>query len=113
MKTLVLSLVTLVASAAIGAVDSPAKADGFGIHFSGPGYHIDVGRPHHRHVYYGGWRADPSDGGWYGGYRTRVWHDTSHYDYRPGEFVRHSNHFHYVPGHFDYHEEGHWDDYGW
>ncbi len=38
-----------------------------------------------------------------------VWHDTSHYDYHPGEYVRHGNHYDYIPGHWDYHRTGHWD----
>ena len=39
----------------------------------------------------------------------RTWHDTSHFDYHPGEYVRHGNHFHYQPGHYDLHRTGHWD----
>ena len=38
-----------------------------------------------------------------------TWHDTSHYDYHPGEYVPHGNHYDYVPGHWDYHRTGHWD----
>lgn len=59
----------------------------------------------------GGWGR-----GWYGGHRhyghyhsPRVWHDTSHFDYHPGGYVRHYNHYHYVPGHYHYHGTGHWD----
>ncbi len=37
------------------------------------------------------------------------WHDTSHYDYHPGGYVRHYDHYDYVPGHYDFHQEGHWD----
>jgi hypothetical protein len=37
------------------------------------------------------------------------WHNTSHYDYHPGEIRRHGNHYHYTPGHYDLHEDGHWD----
>lgn len=48
------------------------------------------------------------------GYRHggRTWHDTSHYDYHPGEYLRHRNHYHYVPGHYDFHQTGHWDRIG-
>jgi hypothetical protein len=46
-------------------------------------------------------------GGWGGGHAH--WHDTTHLDYHPGEYVRHRNHYHYIPGHYDVHEEGHWD----
>jgi hypothetical protein len=87
---------------------SPAKAE-VGVHLAGPGYHIDFGRSHHHDGYYGHHRRVAY--GFYGGdcYRGSRWHDTSHYDYHPGEFVRHRNHYHYVPGHWDYHETGHWD----
>jgi len=45
-------------------------------------------------------------------YSPRVhntWHNTSHYDYHPGQYVRHGNHFDYQPGHYDLHRTGHWD----
>lgn len=82
-------------------VTNDAKAQGF---------FIGVG--HSR--YYGGW-----NNGYPGGPRHHVyhrghqggrhyWHDTSHYDYHPGGFVRHYNHYDYVPGHYDYHQTGHW-----
>ncbi|MFK7778587.1 MAG: hypothetical protein QM501_10835 [Gimesia sp.] len=44
---------------------------------------------------------------YYNGRRHSYWHDTSHYDYHPGEYVRHGNHLHYQPGHYDYHQTGH------
>ena len=71
---------------------------------------------HHGRDYYGGYRTARYGYGYGGGdcYGGRsVWHDTSHYDYHPGEVVRHRNHYHYVPGHYDFHETGHWDHYGW
>ena len=39
----------------------------------------------------------------------RTWHDTSHLDYHPGQYVPHGNHFDYQPGHYDVHRTGHWD----
>jgi hypothetical protein len=109
MRTLVLLCGTLAAMVLISSANSPAQARDFGFHISGPGYHVDFGRPHARTAYYGSYY------GGHGGYHDhhyrgrRTWHDTSHYDYHPGEFVRHRNHYHYVPGHYDYHEDGHWD----
>jgi hypothetical protein len=98
---------------AFGAMSRPAEARDIGLHISGPGYHFDFGRPHHRTSYYSGY------GGGYGSYYDSCyggygggWHDTSHYDYHPGEVVRHRNHYHYVPGHYDYHQDGHFD-HGW
>lgn len=35
------------------------------------------------------------------------WHDTSHYDYHPGEYVWNGFRWVYVPGHFDFHRTGH------
>ena len=114
MRTLILTCVALATFSVFGTFSGTAQAGDFAIHFGGPGYHVDVGRPHYRSVYYGdyygghGWHDD------YDYYRGhRVWHDTSHYDYHPGEFIRHGYHYHYVPGHYDYHPEGHWDHYGW
>jgi hypothetical protein len=42
-------------------------------------------------------------------YTGPVWHDTTHYDYHPGQVVPHGNHLDYVPGHYDLHRSGHWD----
>ena len=36
-----------------------------------------------------------------------VWHDTSHWDYHPGEWVWDGCEWVYVPGHWDYHRTGH------
>jgi hypothetical protein len=95
------TLVALLA-ATFSLMASPGQAAGFGIYFSGPRHHVDYGY----HGYHGGW---PGHHGWYGD----RWHDTSHYDYHPGEFIRHRNHYHYVPGHYDFHPSGHWDHYHW
>jgi hypothetical protein len=110
MKTVALTLAMFAALAWSGLASNEAKAGDFGFHISGPGYHVDFGRPHYGHRYVGhsvgylGW------GGWNGGHS---WHDTSHWDYHPGEWVRHGHHFHYVPGHYDYHTDGHWDHHHW
>ncbi len=94
------------------------EAEAQGVHFAGGGVHIDVGNPH---GYYWG------HGGRYGHYGRyphhsyyhhghggggHAWHDTSHWDYHPGEYYRHRNHYHYAPGHYDFHRDGHWDHYG-
>jgi hypothetical protein len=79
-------------------------------HHGGHGHHGG-----HRHA---GGHHQGGHGSFYGGinyggigvyYRSGPrWHNTSHYDYHPGEFRRHGNHYHYVPGHYDYHRSGHW-----
>jgi hypothetical protein len=90
-----------------------------GVHIGGRGMHLDIGNPH---GYYGGSRGQY---GYYGRYPSQayhhnayhhshwggghLWHDTSHWDYHPGEYYRHYNHYHYMPGHYDFHREGHWD----
>jgi hypothetical protein len=109
--TLLITLLFVVASA--------PKAEAQGFHFGAGGVHVDVGNPH---GYYGGYGAYGHCGG-YGSYPYTtyygggwgghaLWHDTTHLDYHPGEFVRHRNHYHYVPGHYDVHEDGHWDHHG-
>lgn len=101
---------------ALSAFSAPATADGFGLRVAGRGYLVDIGRGHYGAPYYDGYRSYKVGYG-YGGHGCHgdrgVWHDTSHYDYHPGEFVRHRDHFDYVPGHYDFHETGHWDHYGW
>ena len=98
---------------AFGTFTSPAQAGDFGFRLAGRGYQVDIGRQHYGHDYYGGYRTARYGGygDYYGGHSD--WHDTSHYDYHPGEFVRHRNHYHYVPGHYDFHETGHLDHHGW
>jgi hypothetical protein len=100
---------------ACGLASESNEANAQGIHFGAGPVHVDVGNPH------GGWYGG-SYRSYYGGHgihhraysqghldRGHSWHDTSHYDYHPGGFVRHRNHYHYVPGHYDYHQTGHWD----
>ena len=108
MKRFIILTVALASTFAFANFGTPAKASDFGLHFSGRGYHVDLGRTSHRRAYHSGYRT--SGYGWprhHGGHYD--WHDTSHYDYHPGEFRRHRNHYHYVPGHYDFHETGHWD----
>jgi hypothetical protein len=110
--TIIMGVIAMVVASA--AFSSPAQAGDFGLHFAGRGYHIDVGHAHHGHDYYDGYRTARYGYGGHGCYTGRsVWHDTSHWDYHPGEYVRHRNHYHYVPGHYDFHDDGHWDHYGW
>jgi hypothetical protein len=62
-------------------------------------------RAHPYGAYYGGGRH----GHGHHGHGHHQWHDTSHYDYYPGGYVRHYDHYDYVPPHYDWHQEGHWD----
>ncbi|MFT5304165.1 MAG: hypothetical protein ACI87E_004208 [Mariniblastus sp.] len=41
-------------------------------------------------------------------FRQSSYHNTGHYDYHPGSYVRHGNHYDYQRGHYDYHNTGHW-----
>jgi hypothetical protein len=103
--------------AVAGMVASADESAAQGIHFGVGAVHVDVGNPHYNRGFYGGGyyggggnfyrRTSYYHGGGHGhgGHR---WHDTSHYDYHPGEYVRHRNHYHYVPGHYDWHQTGHW-----
>lgn len=126
MKTYLLSAVALITLLLAASLAPRASAQG--IHFGGSGVHVDIGNPHGHYGNYGGYyggsgcgyggygyagygRYTPYTsfygGGWGGG--DAHWHDTTHLDYHPGEFVRHRGHYHYVPGHYDMHEDGHWD----
>jgi hypothetical protein len=120
MKTYILSIVVLFSLLLAGSITKDANAQGF--HFGGGGVHIDVGNPHNYYGNYGGYYGGGCGYGGYGGYTPYTtnyggrwggghahWHDTTHLDYHPGEFVRHRGHYHYVPGHYDVHEDGHWD----
>jgi hypothetical protein len=118
MKAYTLSVGTLLIALALVSTSGPsAQAQGF--HFGGGGVHVDVGNPHSYYGGYGGYGQSNCygsypytsyyGGGW-GGHSD--WHDTTHLDYHPGEYVRHRNHYHYVPGHYDVHEDGHWDHHG-
>jgi hypothetical protein len=119
MKAITLTFVALSAVLLVSASAEPAAADSFAIHVGGSGYDCDGGRsPYLYDAYYGsrfGSRFG-SYGHYYPSYPSRgrhVWHDTSHWDYHPGGFVRHYDHYDYVPGHYDFHDEGHWDHRHW
>lgn len=122
MKKTLFTTLALATLLVFDTMATPAIAGGFGVQLSGPGYYLDVGRPHRAHAYYGGWNGR-GHGGLYSGHQRHssryghggghVWHDTSHYDYHPGEYVRHYDHYDYVPGHYDYHQTGHVDHYHW
>jgi len=106
MKKITLSLAVVAAFALVGLDTQCAEAAhgfrSYGVHYAGPGFHIDVGNPH-------GYRWG----------RTHIarhhvrshldWHDTSHFDYVPAHSVRHGNHYDYVPARVQYHRTGHWD----
>jgi hypothetical protein len=115
MTKLILAVATCSAIALLAVDADVAKADGFSIQFVSPGYGCYDGHSNYLHnAYYG--RRYGSYYGRYGGYYPRgghTWHDTSHWDYHPGGFVRHYDHYHYQPGHWDYHQEGHWDHHHW
>jgi hypothetical protein len=101
--------ILLTAALAIGVsviASTPADAAGFGIYVGGSGYGYSIGAGN---GCYGGYRTAyyPSTAVYGGWDSDHEWHDTSHFDYHPGRFVRHRNHFHYEPGHYDYHETGH------
>jgi hypothetical protein len=89
------------------------EATAQGIHFRSGGLHIDVGHAHHGyHGHYGRRSYGRYSHGLHGYSRWgghSHWHDTTHLDYHPGEFVPHYDHYHYVPGHYDVHYDGHWD----
>jgi len=123
MKTYLLSAVALITLLIAGSTTSKASAQG--IHFGGAGVHVDIGNPHRYYGNYGGYYRGYGcghgrygsyspytayyGGGWGGGHAH--WHDTTHLDYHPGEFVRHRGHYHYIPGHYHVHEDGHWDEH--
>jgi hypothetical protein len=120
-KLLAILAVATVAFLAAGGEEASAQ----GIHIGGRGVHVDIGRPHGGHYgrhssFYGGgygYRSGYGGGhayrgfyGGHGGHRSHYdWHDTSHYDFHPGGYVRHYDHYDYVPSHYDFHREGHWD----
>ncbi|QDU58092.1 hypothetical protein [Aeoliella mucimassa] len=121
MYKFVLPAAAFVALAFTGITADSADAKGF--HFSTGRVHVDVGNPHARHTYYGGYGggfASPgysqgcyypnpgwNHGGGWGG--AHSWHDNSHWDYHAPSLQWHGNHFDYMPGHYDYHQQGHWD----
>jgi hypothetical protein len=106
-KYVVSASVVLVALIFVNMSASTAEAQG--IHYRSRGIHVDIGSPHrHGHRHHGGRRHSGRRWHGWGGHHSH-WHDTTHLDYHPGEFVPHYDHYHYVPGHFDVHRSGHWD----
>ncbi len=91
-------MIACVAVAGFAFFNTPQVEAGSGFRFSVNVGHRNFGRHGFRNNYRWGYGRVHS-----------VWHDTSHYDYHPGGYVRHRNHYHYVPGHYDYHRTGHWD----
>ena len=103
MKKLLCACVALAAFTFLGT--SSAQAGGFRISI-GHGHH---GHHGHRSSFYSGHSSRcRSYSRSYCAPRTSWYHDTSHYDYHPGHYVRHRGHYDYVPGHYDYHRTGHW-----
>ena len=103
MKELLYACVALAAFGSVGTTS--AQAGGFSFNF-GHGSHHGSGIG----IHFGG-HSSGHHGSHYRSYRSprRSWyHDTSHYDYHPGRYVRHRDHYDYVPGHYDYHRTGHW-----
>ncbi len=111
MKTLALTLAIFAGLGWSGLARNEANAGDFGFHISGPGYNIDFGGPHYRRRHFG--HCGAAYLGWNGWQGSRSWHDTSHWDYHPSEWVRHGYHYHYVRGHYDFHADGHWDHHHW
>jgi hypothetical protein len=76
--------------------------------YGGPSFGYSAGRYHsgYRGGYYGG---HIGYGHGHHGHGHHRWHDTSHWDYHPGGYVRHYDHYDYAPPHDDWHQEGHWD----
>ena len=80
-------IVAVAVSFGLGSLGT-SQAQAVGFHFRGGGVHVDVGHVQHRN-YYGG---------------RHFYHNTSHYDYHPGRYVRHRSHY-------DYHRTGYYDYY--
>ncbi len=124
--------ITLAATALMAIASDQAQAQvavhgpfGGGIHVGGGG--ISVHGPssgynsgHSNHLGGGHFNAGSPWGGnhWGNGFHrpihgshvpSHTWHDTSHWDYHPGQYVPHGNHFDYQPGHYDFHQQGHVD----
>ena len=80
---------------------------GYSVGYRGAGISVNVGRAYGG---YGGYGRGVSLNSYRPShYRSPAWHNTSHYDYHPGEYRRHGNHVDYRPGHYDFHRTGHWD----
>ena len=103
----------LLACAVVGAFSvlgaSAAEAGGLRISFGVGGRGSHYGHGHSNY----GYNRVGYNRGYFNSCRPSYfsrsyYHDTSHYDYHPGEFVPHGDHYHYQPGHYDYHRTGHW-----
>ena len=95
MKTLVFAMAASLGMILAGTDTAQA---GHGC-YSGGFYQPYSGHIHHN--------VNPYTATWGGGHLH--YHDTSHFDYVPGGFVRHWNHYHYRPGGYIFHQQGHWD----
>lgn len=123
MKRWILGFVALAALSTWGAATASAQGFGHGHHGHGGyhnghhgavhGGHFSGHHRHHGHYGRGGYGHGLSVYSGYGGIGLHVgrrprWHDTSHYDYHPGYYVRHRGHYDYVPGYYDFHPSGHY-----
>ncbi|MFV0444205.1 MAG: hypothetical protein ACK5Q5_11610 [Planctomycetaceae bacterium] len=120
MKTLILSAMT--AATLMFASAGTAEAGKFQLVIGNGGGYGGFGGG-----YGGGWGAQPGynpqpafGGGGHRhhgvnpGYNPGVgghfdYHDTSHYDYIPGRWVKHGCHWDWQPGRYVYHQDGHFD----
>ena len=112
-------MVGAIAGMALMTQSAEAQSCGYGGYggysgHGGHGGHGHYGSSIRLNVGYGSLYSGYSSGihsGLYRSYyrRPAVWHDTSHYDYHPGRYVRHGNHYDYIPGHAHLHRTGHWD----
>ena len=107
MKTLILTATTAAALILTGTNSAEAGSKfqlviGNGGQFGG---NAGWGNPHGGHFHHGvNPHANPfPQNGHYD------WHDTSHYDYIPGRWVKHGCHWHYIPGRYVLHQDGHFD----
>lgn len=83
----------------------PSGNHGYG---GGYGHHSHGGSAYHGGSYNYGHLNGNLGSGYYPPPVMPTWHNTSHYDYQPGQYVPHGGHFHYVPGHTHFHQTGHW-----
>jgi hypothetical protein len=119
-RTIRTSVFALAVAAVIGLASSDAQAQvavhgqfgggtyvggGGGIPLHGGGIH--GGGFHGGGIHQGGGFYGGGVGGWI--QPADTWHDTSHWDYHPTEYVPHGNHLHAIPGHYDWHQAGHVD----
>ncbi|HRX80733.1 MAG TPA: hypothetical protein P5307_16805 [Pirellulaceae bacterium] len=112
MKKLVLAFGAVIGLGLVGMGTAEVQAASpFGLHFGNGRVHVDIGNPHRGYSsYYRGNVYGGHYGGHYGGGRGHYdYHDTTHYDWHPGQYYRHGGHYDYVPGHYDLHRSGHYD----